>query len=548
MTAIGTEARGEAHVTTRAIVGLVRRTPRAAGILRVLARHGLLRALRGRAHWPPPAALRAAFEDLGAVFTKFGQVLAVRRDLLPATYIDELEHLHDDLPTIPFADIQSLIEAEIGTPISDTFCVFDVAPLGSATIAQVHRAELPDGRVVVVKVRRAGLAARVAQDTGILRDLAAIADQYVPRLRPADPVALVTEFRRGLEREMDFRLEAQTIRRFRAASAEAEGVWIPDVVRDLSGPTVLVLEHSPGTRIDRYAETHPEQRGELARRVATVVLHQVFETGLFHADPHPGNLFVLPDGRLCLHDFGNIGELDQATRDGLAALLDAVVRSDARDAADAYLELGLVGGDVDRTALEADLAALLTRIHERPLSEISVGDALESLLRVGTQHRIRNPAVLLQLTRAFFIAEAVMRALDPSLNVVTAFREEVTRLSLGRYSPSRLAASAKRAKRELERFLDQAPPDLRRSLRRLADGELGRLRAPGVEEVGRRVSRDVERLTGALASAAFLVAGSLLVTAGGWHVPLGDVLLFTGIAGSVAVAIGALRGRGRSGS
>jgi ubiquinone biosynthesis protein len=519
----------------------MRRSPRAVAILRILARHRVLRALRGRSHWPSPAAARAAFEDLGIVFIKFGQVLAVRRDLLPESYIDELEQLHDRLPAVPYADIVATVERELG-PSADHFASFDEAPLASASIAQVHRAQLPDGRAVVVKVRRGGLAERVAEDTSILDDLAALVDQHVPRLRAADPVSLVREFKQGLYREMDFRIEAQTIRRFRAASGDATRVWIPDVIPDLTSAAVLVMEHSPGTRIDEYARQHPDQRSALARAVATLLLHQVFENGLFHADPHPGNLFVLSDGRLCLHDFGAIGELDQRTRDGLASLLEAIVQADARAAADAYLDLGLVGEDVDRTALEADLAALLRRIHERPLAELSVGEALQSLLRVGTRHRVRNPGSVLLLTRAFLIAEAVMSELDPDLNVVEAFGAELERLAVSRYAPSRVASEGRRLGRDVERFLKQAPLDLRRSLRRIADGELGRIRAPGVEETGRRMTRGIERLTGGVASGAFLIAGGLLVVAGGWHRPLGDALLLAGIIGSVTVAAGAYRG------
>ena len=528
-------------MTAVAVGGLVRRSPRAFAILRVLARHRVLNALRGRAHWPPPAAVRATFEELGLVFIKFGQVLAVRRDILPDAYAEELEQLHDRLPPVPFAAITSTVEAELGGPLADHFAAFDSDPLASASIAQVHKAELPDGRPVVVKVRRNGLDEQIAEDTAILADLAALADQYTPRLRAADPVTMVQEFRQGLTREMDFRREAEMIRRFRVASVDAATVWIPDVIPELSGPAVLVMEHSPGLRIDEYARRHPDQRPMLARAVAQLLLHQVFETGLFHADPHPGNLFVLPDARLCLHDFGAIGELDRATRDGLVALLEAVVTSDARAVADAYLDLGLVGPDADRAALESELGALLRRIHERPLAELSVGEAMQSLLRVGTRHRIRNPGSLLLLSRAFLIAEAVMSDLDPELDVVSAFSDELKRLSLSRYAPSRLASAGHRLGRDLERFFEQAPSDLRRSLRRIADGELGRIRAPGVEETGRRVTRGVERLTGAVASAAFLIAGSLLVVAGGWHRPLGDVLLAAGILGSAAVALGAVR-------
>ena len=529
-------------MTATAVGGLVRRSPRAIAIVRTLARHGVLGALRGRAHWPSPAEVRTTFEELGLVFVKFGQVLAVRGDLLPDVYVEELEQLHDRLPPVPFSEIESAVEHELGGPLLEHFASFERQPLGSASIAQVHKAVLPDGRAVVVKVRRRGLAERIAEDTAILADLAALADQYAPRLRAADPVTLVQEFRHGLTREMDFRREAETIRRFRAASVNVATVWIPDVVSDLSGPAVLVTEHSSGGRIDEYARNFPDKAPALARAVAELLLHQVFESGLFHADPHPGNLFVLPDGRLCLHDFGAIGELDRATRDGLASLLDAVVRADARAVADAYLDLGLVGADVDRASLETELATLLRRIHERPLSELSVGEVLQSLLRVGTRHRVRNPGSVLLLARAFLIAEAVMSDLDPELDVVAAFGDELKRLTVARYAPERLASAGRRLGRDVERFLEQAPSDLRRSLRRIADGELGRIHAPGVEDVALRMTHGVQRLTGAVASAAFLIAGSLLVVAGGWHRPLGDALLAVGILGSIAVALGALRG------
>ena len=326
------------------------------------------------------------------------------------------------------------------------------------------------------------------------------------------------------------------------ASRDSATVWIPDVISELSGETVLVMEHSPGTRIDRYAEEFPKRRVELANEVATLILHQVFETGLFHADPHPGNLFVLPDGRLCLHDFGSVGELDRATRAGLSALLNAVVHSDARDAVDAYLDLGLAAPNIDRAALESEVAALRRRVHERPLAELSVGETLESLLRVGARHRIRNPGSVLLLTRALLIAEALMASLDPTINVVTAFGDELERLSVRRFTPARIASVSRHVARDTARLLEQGPADLRRTLRRIADGELGRVHAPEVEETGRRVTRGIERLTGATASAALLVAGSLLVVAGEWHRAFGDALLLAGVAGSVAVAIGALRG------
>jgi ubiquinone biosynthesis protein len=523
----------------------LRAIPRLTRILRVLLRHGfagaLRHGLRDARHWPSPVEVREALEELGVVYLKFGQVLALRRDLLPPAYIDELERLHDRLPRMSDAAIRATIEAELGDTIEALYATFEHEPLAAATIAQVHVATLADGRAVVVKVRRGGLPELIAEDTATLAYLAALTEQLAPNLRALDLVGMTRAFRDSLRRETDLLREGQTIRRFRAALADVEGVWIPDVVPERTTSAVLTLEHSPGMRIDQYAESHPEQKPRLARALATLVLHQVFETGLFQADPHPGNVFVLPDGRLCLHDFGMIGELDEPVRDGLTRLLDAVVRGDARAATDSYLELGLVGDDVDRPGLEADLAALLRDVRERPLAEISVGDALASLLRVGSQHRVRNPGELLLLARAFLIAEAVMRRLHPQVNVLDVFREEVARLAVRRYSPERLLHDGRQLARDVERIAREAPADVRRALRRIADGDLGRVHAPELTALGQRTSRAVERLTGAVASAALVVAGAMLVMVNGWHRVAGDVLLVIGLLGTIATALGALR-------
>ena len=517
----------------------VRSAPGVFRILRILARHGFIQAVRGEAHWPKPASVREALEELGIVFLKFGQVLALRRDLLPDEYITELERLHDSLPPLNFETVRSTIEHELGGSLETLFADFSREPLAAATIAQVHRATLADGRAVVVKVRRPGLDEAAARDTAILTYLAAMAEHISPRLVALDLVGLVREFRESLAREMDFRLEARTIGRFRAALQDADGLWIPDVVPNQSSEAVLTLEHSEGERIDRYADAHPEARARLAQAVATLVLHQVFENGLFHADPHPGNVFVLPDGRLCLHDFGMVGELDERTREALIALLEAAVRDDAREATDAYVELGFVGGDVDRDALERDVSSLLRSIRERPLAEISVADALQSLLRVGTSHRVRNPGVILLLVRAFVIAEAVMRQLDPDLNVLTAFEQELRRVMAERYSPERLLIRGRRFGRDLERMLQEAPAELRSALRRLSAGDLGVIHAPGLESAGHRASSDLEQLTGATASGALLIAGALLATIGGWHRVAGDTLLLIGFLSVAKIALGA---------
>ncbi|HEU4990054.1 MAG: AarF/ABC1/UbiB kinase family protein [Gemmatimonadota bacterium] len=524
---------------------VARSAPRMLGILRVLRRHGILGALRGRRHWPEPAEVRLALEELGVVFLKFGQVLAVRRDLLPDDYLRELERLHDDLPAMPFREVAAIVEQDLGGRLSDHFAWVDETPIAAATIAQVHRARLRDGREIVLKVRRGGLERRVAEDVSILAYLGALGEHYVRRLQTFDLVGLIQEFRFSLQRELDFRLEARTIRRFREALRDVPGVWTPDIVPEACGPAVIAMEYFRGVRVDRYADAHPDERPRLARGIATLLLHQIFENGLFQADPHPGNLAVLDDGRLCLHDFGMVGELDASMRESLTALLDAVVRGDVRDTADAYLDIGLVGADVDRLALEADLSTLLRHIHEQDIAEVSVGDALQSLLRLGTSHRIRNPGPVLLLTRAFLLAEAVMRDLDPTLSVAEAFQDEMHRVAVRQFAPARLFENARRAHRELERLLGAGPGDLRRALRRLSDGELGQVRLPNLERTERRATRGIERLTGSVAAAALLIAGSLLVVAGSWYRYAGDAFLLWGAVGTALVSAGAWRARQR---
>jgi len=409
--------------------------------------------------------------------------------------------------------------------------------------AQVHRARLVSGREVVVKVRRPGIEERARRDVGVLLALAEILTGVVPRLRPFDPVGIVRELERSLHLELDFREEAFNIRRFREALVDVPGLWIPDVVEDRSGRTVLTMEHSRGVRVDRYAAEHPERRTEVARAVSALLFRQVFEEGIFHADPHPGNLFVLEDGRVCLHDFGMVGRLRETTRSALERLLKATVRRNVRGAADAYLEMGLADEGLSRIDLEEELSGLIEEIHSRPSREVSVGQALESLVRLGSRHGLRNPSELLLLTRACLITEGVLRQVDPEVDMIELFREQAGELELRRFHPDEVSRRIGELWVGLEAFLRESPGDARRVLRRFADGTLGRVQAPDLEVLLGRGSRAVERLTGGVIAASFVVGGALLAGLDGWHHRAGVILLAGGIALALVVGIGALRGR-----
>jgi ubiquinone biosynthesis protein len=519
-------------------------------IMRVLARHKFLGALRGKNHWPPPKEVRETFEELGLTYLKFGQVLAMRRDLLPDAYINELEQLHDQLPALGIDEVRVTVEAELGAPLTELFASFSETALAAATIAQVHEATMHDGRHVAVKVQRPGLEEMISTDIAALTYLVALGERLFPRLRALDLPVLVSEFAGSLNRETDFTHEARSILLFRSALADVPGLWIPDVVSERSSGSVLTMEFSTGARVDLYAALHPEEMPQLINTLVRLTLQTIFEEGLFHADPHPGNVLVLPDGRLSLLDFGMTGELDEPMRESLTLLLEAVVKGDARAATESYLELAPQGSEkVNRAALLLDIKAVLYEIHRSDLANVSIGDSFDSLLRAGSRHGVHNPGEFFLLTRTFVILESMIRELDPEHNYMGSFREEIARLTEKHFSLERIKEKTTKLAREMERLVSDAPGDTRRVLRRIAEGNIGRLQVPAVEALGGRISRILERVTVAMASAALVIGGAMLATSslGGYHHVTGEIMIVAGIIGTIIVWVGTLRhdhGRG----
>jgi ubiquinone biosynthesis protein len=520
---------------------LLRAAPRLMQILRVLARHKFLRGLLGKKHWPPPKAVREALEELGLTFLKFGQVLAMRRDLLPAAYIDELKLLHDHLPPMGIDAVRATVEVELGAPLKELFSSFSETPLAAATIAQVHEATMHEGRHVAVKVQRPGLQATISKDIAALTYLVALGEKLFPYLRALDLPVVVHEFAKSLNRETDFSREARSIALFRTALADVPDLWIPDVVAEYSRKTVLTMEYSAGERVDRYARLHPEAMPQVIDTLVKLMLQTIFEEGLFHADPHPGNVFVLPDGRLSLLDFGMTCDLDEPMRESLILLLEAVVKGDARAATEAYLEMAPASEEVNRAALLVDIKATLYEIDKGSMANVSIGDAFESLLHAGSRNGVHNPGEFFLLTRAFVILESLVSELAPHHDYMKSFREEISRLTAKHFSLARIKEKTTKLARELERLVNDAPGDTRRILRRIAEGNLGRL--PSLEALGGRLSRNLGRLAGTIAFAALVIGGSMLLMTpmGDWHDTVGEAMLVSGIAGMLVTGIGALR-------
>ena len=393
------------------------------GIGRLVPFHrGWLGHERRAAPYTRPEHVRLALEELGATFVKLGQIVSTRGDLLPADYQAELARLQDAAAPVPAAEILDVVAAELCCDASARFVTFDLRPLASASIGQAHAATLVDGSDVVVKVRRPGVAAQVDEDLAILARLAARAARRSDLARRYDLPALIAEFSRTLRAELDYVQEGRNAERFARNFADDPSVRIPKVHWEATTAQVLTLERLHGVKVSDgpALAALSLDRAELARSAATVSLRMVFEHGFFHADPHPGNFFIEPDGTIGLVDFGMVGTVDLATRGRLMALLAGFATGDGDALVDNVLGLGVAqAGLLDAARLRADLVALAATQLGRPLGDVSLGSLLGDMLGVVRRHRLVLPADLALRVKTIAMCEGVGAQIDPSFQLAS---------------------------------------------------------------------------------------------------------------------------------
>jgi ubiquinone biosynthesis protein len=406
--------------------GKVKRT---LEVTKVARRTHLLRVLReiGVVGGKPATregaiTFREALEELGTTFVKLGQLLSSRPDLLPDVYIDELGKLVDDVQPLPFAPLREVIEQDIGL---EHFTSIDEQPLASASIAQIHAALLKNGREVVVKVRRPGIVEQVELDLELLRKTAQIAEKHSNTARLLQLNALADELEQHLRGELDFVEEAHNAELIASVIADyREDLYVPQVIHPLVTERVLVLERVHGAKVEQGHGLDPERASTLARALFRAYIGQVTVKGVFHADPHRGNVLLTPDGRLALLDFGLIGRLDDDTRTALALLLLAMAQNQADDVADLIISLSRTSVESDEAGFVHDLRRKLPRYHWRPLAGIRTGEGLADLMRLALQHGIALPTSFALVGKTLSQAESIARTLDPELDPVQTVRSE----------------------------------------------------------------------------------------------------------------------------
>lgn len=495
-------------------------------IAQILSRHGLgsLAGYFGLDRFVPfrersrtvtrPEHLRLACEELGATFIKLGQILSTRSDLLPPEYQAELAKLQDRAAPVPSAAIHEAIVAELGRPIAEVFASFDDRPLAAASIGQAHAATLPDGAAVVVKVRRPGVVEQVEEDLAIVRHLAEVASRRWPAADGYDLVGLVDEFAATLRAELDYLSEAHNAERFAANFADDPAVHIPRIHWEATTARVLTLERVGGIKVDDPGALDAAgiDRSALARRAAEIALKMVFIDGFFHADPHPGNLFIEPGGRIALIDFGMVGRIDELAREKLARLLLAIVSREPDRLVDACLALGVARGPVDRERLRDDLGALVERYYDRPIGEVAIGPLLERALAVVREHRLHLPAQFALLLKTLMMEEGLGMAIDPSFRLTVVLAPYARQLLLRRYAPGRLVKQLGRAGLEAAEVAADLPWHVGRLLADIERGGIEfAIRPAHFDPLLARLERLVNRLVLGMLAAAFIVGLAVLL-------------------------------------
>jgi ubiquinone biosynthesis protein len=422
---------------------------------------------------PTEVRIRMALTEMGTTFIKLGQILSTRPDLVGPALAHELSILQDDTPADPPDVVRALIESELHKPIEDLFAEFQATALASASIGQVHRARLRDGRHVVVKVLHHKIEDKVATDLDIMMALAELGEKYSAELRHYRPRATMAEFRRTLLRELDFRRELRNIQEFIHNFDDNTTVRFPTPHPALSSRRVLTLDFLDGIRIcdtERLKGEGHDLR-EVARRGADIILAMIFRDGFYHADPHPGNLFVLPQTVIGVIDCGMVGRIDGHTRDAFTTMLLAAIRNDSGQFTDTVTRLATVPLDLDRDAFEVEVNDFLADYGTQSLNHFDVGGALHGITDIIRRYHLILPPNLSLLLKALIVLEGTSRQLDRSFSLAEMIQPYYRQIIREKLSPQRLFRHVHRMFLEWDQLMQTLPADLGDILERVKRGK-----------------------------------------------------------------------------
>ena len=411
-------------------------------------------------------------EELGPTFVKLGQILSTRSDLIPQDLCDQLQTLQDNVAQIPSDQAREVVETELDSPIDELFDEFSDEPLASASIAQVHTARLKSGEQVVIKIQRPGIRETIESDLHILYWIANKLEETVPEAEAFDPVAITHEFERAISRELDFKFEVNNLKKFQRNFVDWPSIYIPEVHADYCTDKVMVMERLRGQKItDAPAYGHDME--EIGRQCVRMLFKMVFEDGFFHGDLHPGNLWVLDDGRIGVIDFGLVGRLNQANKDAVADLFLSIATKNNAGVARALFDVSVKRGPTDYSAFEQDVDDLMSTYFESTsLAEVDFGAYLREIIEGAIRHNLRVPSDFTMFFKSVMTVEGIGKIISPQLDLVSECRPYVETLVAERYGPQRVLRNVADTAQAFARFARQFPITATDFLDQLEGGRL----------------------------------------------------------------------------
>ncbi|MBI4143273.1 AarF/ABC1/UbiB kinase family protein [Candidatus Woesearchaeota archaeon] len=467
--------------------------------------------------------LRKTLERLGPTFIKFGQLLSVRPDLVPIEYSRELEKLQDKVQEFPFSEVKSTIEKELGKSLEHLFLHFEKEPIASASISQVHMAILKNGDKVAVKVQRPNVKHLMETDIEIMFYIANLLEKHVEKLRRFKPVKIVNEFKEWTEKELDFRLEARNANRFAQNFRGSKTVRIPKVYDELAAEKVLTLEFIEGIELHNVKEIKKRKLdfNQIIKNGFDAVMTQVFVHGIFHADPHPGNMLIMKNNVIAFVDFGIVGYFDERLKNRCIDLLYGIVEQDEELIMETLVSMGMEGDNIDYEQLKSDIGFIIQPLQHAAIKDIKVSKVLEEILDIALRHRLRVPASFVLFGKTIITLEGVALEYDPNFKIVETTKPFIEHLVAKRTNPLYIWKNLVHNMHKYRKFAEDFPEKAERALDRIQKGTIKvDIEDTDIKKLALEMDRSSNRVAYGLLIAALLITSAILI-----QIPKGPLIL-----------------------
>jgi len=436
---------------------------------RLKLKHHIKGSLKNIKKSAEPVRVRKTMERLGPTFIKLGQILSVRPDLLPPEYITELKKLQEDAPGIPFSEVKIIVEKELGKKISEVFKSFEEKPLASASIAQVHVAELKTGEKVAVKVRKPKVKEIMTQDIEIMLFFAHLLNKHFPKFRDYDPVDIVREFSDWTFRELDFRKEGENITKFRKNLSDQK-VVIPKVYDKYTTEELLVMEYVHGEHIDKFEFKKETDKKEFVQNFVNVLAKMIFEDGFFHGDPHPGNIFVVKNNIPLFLDFGMVGNLSKELKGQVAHIFTNLSNKDTDLAIDNIIKLTQQKSGANIKEFKNEARTIIEHWYDQPIQKCSFVRTFYEIISISAKNKLLMPADLVLMIKALLDMEGIVMELDPDSNVETLLKPWMTKMVIQKFNPVNLTKELINEVKDNEDFYSHLPGHIRTAIKKVEEG------------------------------------------------------------------------------